>query len=228
MGEVRDGLGGRREAALALVFCALACAAYLLYPLTNHGPNRIFLQTAWDRSLPVVPVMVIPYLSLFPLLAMAVLVALRGGWRNVQRYALAIAIAIAISCLVYTVAQSYVPRPAITGHGVLDQWVRDVYANDKPYDAFPSTHTSLATIIAVYCYRGMRRTGIVIGIWCLAIIASTVLIHQHYLADIAGGLVVAAISVYAADLLRPARGGRRLGLGPDAEGSVRGGTGGGT
>jgi membrane-associated phospholipid phosphatase len=201
---VRGDLGGRREAALAVVFCGLAVAAYFLYPLTNHGPNRIFLQTSWDRAIPVVPVMVIPYLSLIPLLPLAVLVVLRGGWRNVQRYALAITFAIAISCLVYVVAQSYVPRPVITGHGILDQWVRDVYANDNPYDAFPSTHTSLATIITVYCYRGLHHTGVVIGIWCLAIIASTVLIHQHYLADIAGGLVVAAISVYAADRLRRA------------------------
>lgn len=191
--------GGRRDPLFALLFCALAAAAYFLYPLTNHGPNRIFLQTPVDRAMPLVPIMVVPYLSLIPLVAIAALLALRGGWRNLQGYALAVAIALVICCVVYVVAQSYVVRPEVTGHGLLDQWVRDVYAADQPYDDFPSTHTTLATIIAVYCHRAMRRTGVVIACWCVLIVASTVLIHQHYVADIAGGLVVAWVSVTVAD-----------------------------
>lgn len=191
--------GDRRDIAFAALYCGLAVAAYFLYPLTNHGPNRIFLETALDRGMPLVPVMVVPYVSLIPLIGVAALVALRGGWRNLQGYALAVAIAITVCCAVYLVAQSYVARPEVTGHGLLDQWVRDVYAADRPYDDFPSTHTTLATIIAVYCYRAMRRTGVVIAFWCVLIIASTVLIHQHYLADIAGGLVVAWVSVAVAD-----------------------------
>jgi membrane-associated phospholipid phosphatase len=191
--------GGRRDFALATLFTGLAVAAYFLYPLTNHGPNRIFLQTALDRHMPLVPVMVVPYVSLIPLIGVAALVAFRGGWRNLQGYALAVAIAITICCVVYIVAQSYVVRPEITGRGVLDQWVRDVYAADRPYDDFPSTHTTLATIIAVYCRRAMSRTGTVIACWCVLIIASTVLIHQHYVADIAGGLVAAWAAVAVAD-----------------------------
>jgi membrane-associated phospholipid phosphatase len=194
-------LGSRRDAAFAALFTGLAVAAYFLYPLTNHGPNRIFLQTALDRAMPLVPIMVVPYISLIPLIGLAGLVVVRMGWRNLQGYALAIAIALAICCIVYVVAQSYVARPEITGHGVLDQWVRDVYSDDQPYDDFPSTHTALATIIAIYCRRGMRRTGTVIACWCVLIVASTVLIHQHYVADIAGGLVVAGIAVAGADRL---------------------------
>ena len=32
----------------------------LIYESLNHGPNRIFLETPLDRSLPVVPVFAIP------------------------------------------------------------------------------------------------------------------------------------------------------------------------
>lgn len=190
---------GRRDVAFAALFTGLAVAAYFLYPLTNHGPNRIFLRTALDRHMPLVPIMVIPYVSLIPLIAVAALVAFRGGWRNLQGYALAVAIAITICCVVYIVAQSYVVRPQIIGNGVLDQWARDVYAADRPYDDFPSTHTTLATIIAVYCRRAVPRAGMVIACWCVLIVASTVLIHQHYVADIAGGLVVAWVAVAVSD-----------------------------
>src|SRR5690242_1001729 len=127
------GSGGRRDAAYAALFSALAVAAYFLYPLTNHGPNRIFLRTALDRAIPLVPIMVVPYVSLIPLIGVAALVALRGGWRKLQGYALAIAVALAICCAVYVVAQSYVARPEVTGNGLLDRWVRDVYAADRPY-----------------------------------------------------------------------------------------------
>lgn len=191
--------GGRREIAFAALFVGLAAAAYFLYPLTNHGPNRIFLRTALDRHIPLVPIMVIPYVSLIPLIGIAGLVALRGGWRNLQGFALAVAIALAMCCAVYLVAQSYVDRPQVTGHGVLDQWVRDVYSADQPYDDFPSTHTTLASIITVYCHRATRRVGMLIAGWCVLIIASTVLIHQHYVADIGGGLVVAWVAVTVAD-----------------------------
>jgi membrane-associated phospholipid phosphatase len=40
-----------------------------------------------------------------------------------------------------------------------------------------------------------RRAGIVVALWCSLIIASTVLIHQHYLADVAGGIVVGWLAV---------------------------------
>ena len=36
--------------------------------------------------------------------------------------------------------------------------------------------------------------------WCVLIIASTVLIHQHYVADIAGGVVVALVAVQVIDV----------------------------
>ncbi len=77
--------GDRRDMALATLFTGLAAAAYSLYPLTNHGPNRIFLQTALDRDMPFVPIMVVPYVSLIPLIGVAALVALRAGWLNLQR-----------------------------------------------------------------------------------------------------------------------------------------------
>jgi membrane-associated phospholipid phosphatase len=43
------------------------------------------------------------------------------------------------------------------------------------------------------------RTGTAVTIWCTLIVASTVLIHQHYLVDVAGGLAVAWLAVTASD-----------------------------
>jgi membrane-associated phospholipid phosphatase len=184
---------------LAVLLGAVGCATYLIYPALNHGPNRIFLQTAIDRAMPLVPVMVIPYVSLIPLIGIAALVFAVADLRRFQSFALAMTIALLVSYLFYATAQSYVIRPTITGDDWLSRAVRQVYSLDKPYNDFPSLHTSLSTIIAVSWLRVHRRTGIAVAVWCALIVASTVLIHQHYVADLAGGLVVAWAAVTSAE-----------------------------
>ena len=189
----------RRDVLLALGLGAVSVAAYLIYPLLNHGPDKIFLRTPLDRAIPLVPVMVIPYLSLIPLLIAAAVVFGLTDLRRFQEFALAVTLALLASYLVYALAQSYVIRPSPAGQDWLTAAVRHVYALDKPYNDFPSLHTALSAIIAVSWLRIHRRTGVIVTAWCALIIASTVLIHQHYLADIAGGLAVAWPAVTAAD-----------------------------
>ena len=187
----------RRDLLLTLLLCAVSVAAYLIYPVLNHGPNKIFLQTPLDRAIPLVPVMVIPYLSLFPLIIVAAVVFAIADLRQLQALALAVTLALLASYLVYALAQSYVIRPSPTGLDWLTAAVRHVYALDRPYNDFPSLHGSLSAIVAVLWLRIHPRTGAVVAVWCSLIIASTALIHQHYLADVAGGLAVAWLAVAA-------------------------------
>jgi len=189
----------RRDALLALLLCTISVATYLIYPVLNHGPYKIFLRTPLDSAIPLVPVMVIPYLSLFPLIGLAAVVLAVTDLRRLQALAVALTVALLISYLVYALAQSYVSRPSPAGRDWLTAAVRHVYTLDRPYNDFPSLHTSLSTIVAVSWLRTHRRTGVVVAVWCALIVASTVLIHQHYLADVAGGLVVAWLAVAAGD-----------------------------
>ena len=52
----------------------------------------------------------------------------------------------------------------------------------------------MSTIIAIHWWRLDRRIGIPAAIWTALIVVSTVLIKQHYLADVAGGLVLAGVT----------------------------------
>jgi membrane-associated phospholipid phosphatase len=195
-GQLRRGVFGERWS-VALATLVLLAAWYgmsLLYTPLNHGPNRIFLRTPLDQTIPVVPVFVIPYVSLTPYIAatMALLLLLRA--RLFRSAAAAMIIAWLVSYAFYFFLQSYVARPELTGTDPLTALIRTVYAGDQPYNDFPSLHTSLSTIVAVHWWRVDRRAGLVAGAWTLLIVASTVLIHQHYLADLAGGLILAAIA----------------------------------
>jgi len=208
-GQLRRGVFGERWS-VALATLLLLAAWYgmsLLYAPLNHGPNRIFLRTPLDQAIPVVPVFAIPYVSLTPYIAatMALLLLLRV--RLFRSAAAAMIIAWLVSYAFYFLLQSYVARPELTGTDPLTALIRTVYAGDQPYNDFPSLHTSLSTIVAVHWWRVDRRAGLAAGAWTLLIVASTVLIHQHYLADLAGGLILAAVACLVGLRLFAPRGG---------------------
>ncbi len=171
----------------------------LIYGSLNHGPNRIFLQTPLDRALPVVPIFAIPYVSLIPYIVVSLIAFLFFRVRVYRSAALTMIIVWFISYAFYFFLQSYVARPQVVGTDPFSGLIRSIYASDQPYNDFPSLHTSLSTIIALHWWRVDRRIGLPAAIWAALIVASTVLVKQHYLADVAGGLVLAGADLCPRD-----------------------------
>lgn len=165
-------------------------ASKIYYPL-NHGPAVLNLRTPLDVALPLIPLFVIPYVSLEPLIYFSLIVFLVFRTRIFQSAALSLIVAMLVSYAVYFFLQTEVVRPAVTGTDLLSRMVRDVYAGDNPYNDFPSLHTSLSTIIAIHWWRTDRRLGIVAAAWTALIVASTVFVKQHYVADVVSGLLLA-------------------------------------
>jgi membrane-associated phospholipid phosphatase len=169
----------------------------LIYDGLNHGPYRIFLESPLDRALPIVPIFAIPYISLIPYIAVSLVAFLFFRVRVYRSAAITMIIVWFISYAFYFFLQSYIARPDITGTDPFSGLVRSIYRSDQPFNDFPSLHTSLSTIIAIHWWRVDRRIGIPAAIWTALIVMSTVLIKQHYLADVAGGLVLASVISWA-------------------------------
>ncbi len=172
----------------------LAVAIYFgneIYFILNHGPAVWNLRTPLDAALPVVPPFVIPYVSLDPLVYFTLIVFLLLRTKVFQSAALSMLAAFLVSYLFYFFFQTEVIRPALTGSDLFTRMIRDVYAGDNPFNDFPSLHTSVSTILAIHWLRLDRRAGIVACIWAALIVASTVLVKQHYVADVVGGLLLA-------------------------------------
>jgi membrane-associated phospholipid phosphatase len=179
---------------LSLLLIPAIFGTNLIYDSLNHGPNRIFLQTPLDRALPVVPIFAIPYVSLIPFIGVSLITFLFFRVRVYRSAALTMIIVWFISYAFYFFLQSYIARPLVTGTDPFSGLVRNIYASDQPYNDFPSLHTSLSTVIAIHWWRADRRIGIPAVIWTALIVASTVLVKQHYLADVAGGLALAGVT----------------------------------
>jgi membrane-associated phospholipid phosphatase len=91
----------------------------------------------------------------------------------------------------YYFLQSEVIRPVLTATDTFSRMVMNVYSGDNPYNDFPSLHTSLSTILAIHWVRVNKTIGIVLSIWTALIVAATLFIKQHYIADMIFGLALA-------------------------------------
>jgi membrane-associated phospholipid phosphatase len=183
---------------LNALYCLLLAAGVFfvsdIYSLLNHGPGVIFLKSPLDDFLPVVKVFVVPYVSLDVCVYATLLVFLFTRTGYFQSAALCMIFIFLISYMFYFFLQSYIDRPVISGSDIFSRMILEVYRSDSPYNDFPSLHTSISTILAIHWYRLDRRIGIPASIWAALIVLSTVLIKQHYIADLAGGLALAFLA----------------------------------
>lgn len=168
----------------------------------------------WERFIPFVPLMVIPYMSIDLFFVAAPFLS-----RNRQELAtfcrrIVLAILLAGLCFLVMPLKLNVERPRLDGWlGAAFGWF---FAADLPYNLFPSLHITLRTILAETYARHTR------GLWNLALHAwfsliglSTLLTYQHHVVDVLGGFVLAAVCFYLIPTVRerhPVVPNRRIGL----------------
>lgn len=191
--ELRRGVLfiGWKGAAFCVALGVADYVASLGYDYLNHGPYRLFLRSPIDQALPVVPLFVVPYVSLQPFIYGSLVIFLLFRVRVFQSAVLSMIATFLVSYVFFAFLQTYVDRPVLTGGDVLTKMVRDVYAGDHPFNDFPSLHVSTSTIIAIHWWRFGRKLTWPLLAWAGLIAMSTVMVKQHYVVDIAGGLSLA-------------------------------------
>ncbi|WP_025897158.1 dual specificity protein phosphatase family protein [Sneathiella glossodoripedis] len=177
---------------------------FLVYGSTNHisfltGPHPS-LYLDWEKHIPFVPELIVPYMSSDIIFVVAFLMA--PTRISIQKLGVRCALAIVISSIVFLIfpLQFDFERPIVSGWTAM--WF-DVLSLDQPYNQLPSLHISLGYI----CWRVIHsQVGqfwqFLVTIWFLLIAASTVLVFQHHSIDIVGGILV----VYIVHKLVPSHG----------------------
>ncbi len=191
--ELRQGIFGTGWVnAIAGVLLAVSLfLTNIIYDIINHGPNVLFLKTPLDDIIPVIPLFVIPYVSLDYYVYVSLIIFLVFRTKVFRSAALSMLVAWYVSYVFYIFLQSYMYRPVLAGNDFLTNLINQVYAGDEPYNCFPSLHTSISTIIAFHWWRVHKGFGIPAAIWSGLIVLSTVFVKQHYIPDVAAGLVLA-------------------------------------
>lgn len=147
---------------------------------------------AWERAIPFVPFMILPYLSIDLFFVAAPFLFSQERELRVFVTRVATAIIVAGLCFLVLPLRFAFPRPPAAGYlGALFDWFRGM---DAPYNLFPSLHAALLLfLIEAYArhLRGLGRAAVML--WFVLIALSPLLTHQHHVIDILGGFVLAAV-----------------------------------
>lgn len=181
-----------------LIWCALLFGIQGLYfPLNRFLKGGAEFKTILDDSVPLWPVWVIPYMLVCGWWIVAYIWA---AWSMEERLYEAFFIASAFVCVsaltVFAVFPTYVVRSPVDGDGWTTQILNWIYTNDHMYNAFPSGHVYITTLIALFWSRWFPRWKWLWVSTVVVIALATLFTHQHYLPDPIGGLLLAWIGYH--------------------------------
>lgn len=164
--------------------------------LTARRSFRVPVHFPAELAIPFVPAMTLFYMSIYLLFWMAPFVLrTRREFR-----ALVITLAIAIFCggigFLLLPADLAFAQPREEELGI---WAGMFHLADKlnlTYNLLPSLHVAFAVIcVAVFSARVQVTGRVLLWLWAAMVAASTVLIHQHHLLDVATGWLLALVCV---------------------------------
>jgi len=145
----------------------------------------------WERGIPFVPFMILPYMSIdLFFVAAPFLCRTERELRTFSQRVICAIVAAGVCFLLFPLRFAF-PRPHADGWlGAIFDWFRGM---DAPYNLLPSLHAALMLILVDVYFRhtrGLSRAAIIA--WFSLIAVSPVLTYQHHVVDIAGGFVLAA------------------------------------
>jgi membrane-associated phospholipid phosphatase len=160
--------------------------------ITAHHALRIHAYVTPELRIPLVPVMVVPYLTMYLIFPFAPFV-LRST-ADLDRFAAALARVIVIAGIAFVLLPAQLGfTPVSTAGSIWDPWLRLASTLSRNFNLVPSLHVALFTAAAVtYAGRVSMWVCALLGIWLAIVVASTLLTHQHHLIDVVTGLLLGA------------------------------------
>ncbi len=181
-----------------LLWLALNCAVYYGSRLLPEDVVRHTVMLPLDGKIPLVPPMIAIYVLAYVFWGISYLRIAQEDREFVWRFFTATYIAKLICLVCFLAYPTQMVRPQAEGSDVFSAITRLIYRLDAPNNLLPSIHCLESWL----CFRGLNRIRSVSRpvkagalIFALAVCASTVLVHQHYLADIPAGILAGEIGL---------------------------------
>ncbi|MGD9633460.1 MAG: phosphatase PAP2/dual specificity phosphatase family protein [Pirellulales bacterium] len=190
-------LGLRREALLRTV--ALSLLFMVVYGGTSYITSlRSDVGTwyyAWEKYIPFIPLMVIPYMSIDLFFVAAPFLCRDRSELRILSRRIVLGVLVAGGCFLLYPLQLGVERPSASGWiGALWDWFKGM---DRPYNLLPSLHITLRTILAdLYVRKTARLARLATHVWFSLIGFSTLFTWQHHVVDVIGGFILATLCFY--------------------------------
>jgi membrane-associated phospholipid phosphatase len=180
---------------LGILWLVLAGGSYFVINRLPRG-ELIDMSTDFDRALPTWPIFVVPYLSFLPLVFILMPLLL---WQNEKLFRLftsSVLVAQVVMNVCYLLIPATLVRPELQGSDIFTVLLRDVvWVIDQPLNTFPSNHVALsvlAIVVLAWLPQGFKRFWW-LQLWLALVAVSTLLTHQHVIADLISGVILGAL-----------------------------------
>lgn len=164
-----------------------------VYLPLNKRKSRYYWKLKIDDSIPFLPAFIIPYVSYFPYIVVTIV----SLWNThyIFEFFTSYIISYVMAGIFWYLVPNGVKRPQVAGRDILSRLIAYIYKHDDDTNGFPSAHVFATLICSYFLYLAFPIFFPVILFMGIAIIASTVLVKQHYIVDILGGGIVFFVSI---------------------------------
>jgi membrane-associated phospholipid phosphatase len=175
-------------------------AQYLVWLALYLGVNTITAGRAtgrpflpFEERIPFVAAAYPLYASVYLEVLLPLLVARTR--RAFVRTQLAVGLASLMAFAVFLAAPMAYPRPTLTpGSTFFETMLSSAWAVDGPRNTFPSLHVAIALLLYLGVRDEIPRWRVPLLLLALGVCISTVLVKQHFIADVLGGAVLALVA----------------------------------
>lgn len=158
--------------------------------IAAHSGRDVSLHFAWELAIPLVPAAILIYFSIALLFWLPLFVCSLGGLRTLGRRIALATLAAGVLFVAFPVRSGFARMPP---EGVFHEVFAALWQLDGAFNSVPSLHIAYSTL--VFCALSGRVAAthlrLLGGVWYVAICASVLLVHQHHLVDIVGGIALA-------------------------------------
>lgn len=177
---------------IVLAGVVLWFAYYLTINYINSSRGATIVASFLDYQIPLVPFFSIFYISAYILIFSPYFFV--HDKKQFREDFLLYMLLIFVSSFVFLVFPTMAMRPLIVPQNIFDEMYLWILRNDLPFNLFPSLHVSLSCLASFLVYRENIKWGRVCIVWAILVALSTLFLKQHYIADVAAGIILAAIA----------------------------------
>jgi len=170
----------------------LAYAIQLIYiPTSNRISGGLEPKLSID-IFPIWSIWVLPYVLCYVLwLSSVIWIILKTEDRLFHSFIAACIFTFTFGVIIFILFPTYVKTVPLQGNDIFTFLLRIIHGNWGRYDAFPSGHIYITTLLALFFSRWYPRQKLLWILISVIVSFSTLFTGQHYILDVIGGYAVA-------------------------------------
>lgn len=162
------------------------------------GSNPTCLTSSLDDKIPFLTVFIYPYISWYIMLALIPMIMYITKPQNMYKYVATCIVSLLIAFVIFALFPTTINRPEVIGTDFTAIVTRLIFMTDTPpVCCLPSTHCALCFLFILYTIdiKELKPSiKLVISLWSIVIMMSTLFIKQHVIYDVILALPLVILS----------------------------------